>query len=211
MSYETQPEARPVPALNLRTLMKTTALTAIYPGAGLATPVALLYVACGLAGEAGETANKTKKIVRDDGGQVTSARREQIVKELGGTFWYWLRLCAELNLDPYEVIHENMKLLTLRAADGTLGGDDRSDGSRVAAAQMAERGCVPESSWREERMRSMLGELAAGQPITVARSLAEARNTVVAGGWEGQRLYVIDPGRYVRPEELAQWRAEAGR
>jgi|SRR5687768_1805119 len=145
MSYDPTPEARPAPVLNLRAVMKTTALTAIYPEAGLGAPLALLYVACGLAGEAGETANKVKKIVRDDAGRVTDARRDQIVKELGGTFWYWLRLCAELNLDPYEVIHENMKLLTLRAADGTLGGDDQEDGSRVAAAMMAEQGHFPEN------------------------------------------------------------------
>lgn len=47
------------------------ARTAIYP-----SNIRILYPALGLTGEAGEVANKIKRIYRDDGGQVTDECRE---------------------------------------------------------------------------------------------------------------------------------------
>ena len=40
----------------------------------------------GLVGEAGETADKVKKILRDKGGHASDADREEIIKELGDVF-----------------------------------------------------------------------------------------------------------------------------
>lgn len=132
MSYDARPEDRLPAPVDLRAALRQTAQTAVYPAAGVGRWDALLYVGCGLAGEAGETANQLKKVARDDGGHLTTARRERIKKELGGTFWYWLRVCAETGLDPYEVITAVFAELDQRQQNGTLRGDD-GEGGRVAA------------------------------------------------------------------------------
>ena len=93
-------------------------LTAVYPD-----DIRILYPALGLAGEAGEVANKVKKIYRDDGGQVTDDRRVQIAKELGGVLWYVATVCTDLNLNLGDVARENVAILASRQERGTLRGD----------------------------------------------------------------------------------------
>ncbi len=96
--------------------------TAVYPD-----DIRVLYPALGLAGEAGEVANKVKKIYRDDGGQVTDDRRAQIANELGGVLWYVAAVCTDLNLNMGVVARENAAILASRQERGTLhgNGDDR--------------------------------------------------------------------------------------
>jgi len=93
-------------------------LTAVYPD-----DIRILYPALGLAGEAGEVANKVKKIFRDDGGQVTDHRRVQVAKELGGVLWYVAAVCTDLNLNLGDVARENAAILASRQERGTLHGD----------------------------------------------------------------------------------------
>jgi NTP pyrophosphatase (non-canonical NTP hydrolase) len=111
--------------LDLRVHLRRTHQTALYPFAGLAHVQGLMYVALGLAGEAGEIANQIKKVARDDSGMVTGERRVKILDELGDVMWYWMRLCHELNIDPYEALEHNAVKLASRAATGTLRGDRR--------------------------------------------------------------------------------------
>jgi len=92
--------------------------TAVYPD-----DIRILYPALGLAGEAGEVANKVKKIYRDDGGQVTDDRRVQVAKELGGVLWYVATVCTDLNLNMGDVARENAAILASRRECGTLHGD----------------------------------------------------------------------------------------
>ncbi|MBR3253121.1 hypothetical protein IKF85_00125, partial [Candidatus Saccharibacteria bacterium] len=42
----------------------------------------------GVTGEAGEFADKVKKILRDKKGEFTDEDREAIIKELGDVLWY---------------------------------------------------------------------------------------------------------------------------
>lgn len=42
----------------------------------------------GLTGEAGEVADKVKKVLRDNNGEFTDERNEEIAKELGDVAWY---------------------------------------------------------------------------------------------------------------------------
>ena len=95
----------------------------LYPEARQGTVAALCYTGLGLAGEAGEVANQIKKILRDDGGQVTPQRREKLLSELGDVAWYFVRLCEELQLDLDHVLEENVKKLYDRRDRGSLVGD----------------------------------------------------------------------------------------
>ena len=63
----------------------------------------LTYPALGLAGEAGEFADHAKKVIRDDGGEVTPERREAMAKELGDVLWYVAQLATELELELEQI------------------------------------------------------------------------------------------------------------
>lgn len=81
-----------------------------------------VFPTLGLAGEAGEIANKVKKIERDHAGVVTEEVRASIAGELGDLLWYVAALCTELRLDLDEVASENLRKLSIRAENGLLGG-----------------------------------------------------------------------------------------
>jgi NTP pyrophosphatase (non-canonical NTP hydrolase) len=91
--------------------------TARYPRAE-----ALTYPALGLAGEAGEFADHAKKVIRDDGGEVTPQRRAAMAKELGDVLWYVAQLATELELELDEIARENVEKLRSRQRRGVLAG-----------------------------------------------------------------------------------------
>ena len=105
----------------------TTASTAIYPGARERTIEGIVYLALGLTGEAGEVANKVKKIVRDYGDDAPYELIEAIADELGDVFWYLVRLCDELGYSPADVMSANAQKLLDRKRRGTIqgSGDNR--------------------------------------------------------------------------------------
>jgi NTP pyrophosphatase (non-canonical NTP hydrolase) len=96
--------------------------TAIYPD-----NVKIMYPSLGLAGEAGEVANKVKKIYRDKGGVVTPETVKEIGKEIGGVLWYIAALCKDLGLSMSDVAQENLDVLASRKTRGVLqgSGDNR--------------------------------------------------------------------------------------
>ena len=83
---------------------------------------ALTYPALGLAGEAGEFADHAKKVIRDDGGEVTRQRREAMAKELGDVLWYVAQLASELGLELDRVAQDNLDKLLSRQRRGVLSG-----------------------------------------------------------------------------------------
>jgi len=91
--------------------------TAIYP-----REVALAYLSLGLAGEAGELANKVKKIYRDHGGQISAGVAAGLVDELGDLAWYLAELARHLGYTLEEVAAWNIAKLRQRAQAGTLHG-----------------------------------------------------------------------------------------
>lgn len=93
-----------------------------YPDRG----VNLAYAALGLAGEAGEFADKVKKVIRDYGGQPCLLRRAMI-RELGDVLWYVNACAIELDTDLVEVAQRNLEKLEGRAERGTIqgSGDER--------------------------------------------------------------------------------------
>ena len=84
---------------------------------------ALSYAALGLVGEAGEIANKVKKVIRDDNNVLTDEKRKSIQKEIGDVLWYISRLSAELGITLEEVMEQNIAKLSARMDKGTLQGD----------------------------------------------------------------------------------------
>lgn len=92
--------------------------TAIYPNAGQ-NPI---YPTLGLCGEAGEVAEKVKKVLRDNGGVFDDAARAVIAKELGDVLWYVARLASELGLSLGDVAVANLAKLADRQARGVIGG-----------------------------------------------------------------------------------------
>lgn len=88
--------------------------TAVYP-----PEMALPYSALGLCGEAGEYANKVKKILRGD----YKIDKDALAKELGGVLWYLAECCTVLGLSLSEVAELNILQLASRKERGTLKGD----------------------------------------------------------------------------------------
>lgn len=77
----------------------------------------------GLTGEAGETADKIKKILRDKDGVVSDEDREAIKKELGDTLWYLASIARYLNLSLSEVAVGNIEKLESRYQRNKLHGE----------------------------------------------------------------------------------------
>ena len=77
----------------------------------------------GLTGEAGETADKIKKILRDKNGVASEEDREMIVKELGDTLWYIASIARYLDVDLAEVASGNLEKLESRLQRNKLHGE----------------------------------------------------------------------------------------
>lgn len=91
--------------------------TAIYP-----KEQGLAYVSLGLTAEAGEVANKVKKIIRDDNGVMTPERAESVSQELGDVLWYAAQIATELGVELDKVAEENLEKLQSRKERGQLKG-----------------------------------------------------------------------------------------
>lgn len=85
----------------------------------------IVYSALGLAGEAGELANKVKKIMRGDDNKPELI--DGIKSEMGDVLWYLAALADDLGVDLAAIASENIAKLQDRQARGALtgGGDYR--------------------------------------------------------------------------------------
>ena len=106
--------------------------TAVYPGAGTGSLIAVAYAALGLANEAGEAAGKVKKVLRDHPDVVNFRDLPAEVKlavadEVGDTLWYAALLCREIGVSLVTVARRNIRKLYSRLERGTLqgSGDNR--------------------------------------------------------------------------------------
>jgi NTP pyrophosphatase (non-canonical NTP hydrolase) len=80
-------------------------------------PALLLTAAMGLAAEGGEFVEIPKKIVFQ-GKPVNEENIFHMKRELGDIMWYWINACRALNLDPNDVIAENVNKLKSRYPGG---------------------------------------------------------------------------------------------
>jgi len=79
----------------------------------------LLTSAIGLAAEGGEFCEIPKKIIFQ-GKPLDAAAVFHMKRELGDVMWYWVNACRALNLDPDDVIAENVKKLESRYPGGSF-------------------------------------------------------------------------------------------
>ncbi len=77
----------------------------------------LLTAGIGLASESGEFNEIVKKITFH-GKEYNEANIFHMKRELGDIIWYWMQACLALDLDPNEVIEENVKKLESRYPGG---------------------------------------------------------------------------------------------
>lgn len=82
----------------------------------------ITYPVMGLVGEAGEVAEKAKKVYRDNGGVISEEQKQEIKKELGDVLWYIAQIATELNLSLEDVAESNLEKLLSRLDRGVLGG-----------------------------------------------------------------------------------------
>ena len=90
--------------------------TAIYPNESR-----LVYPALGLTGEAGEVADKIKKIIRDKR-TLDVQERIEIAKEVGDVLWYVAAMARDLGIDMDTMAQMNLEKLRDRAMRGVVGG-----------------------------------------------------------------------------------------
>ena len=79
----------------------------------------LLTGALGLAAETGEFCEIPKKMFFQ-GKPLNDENLFHMKRELGDIMWYWINTCRALNLDPNEVIAENVKKLEARYPGGSF-------------------------------------------------------------------------------------------
>lgn len=104
--------------MDFATYQKQSRVTAVYPNVG----DNIVYPTLGLTGEAGEVAEKVKKIIRDHGGVMTDDTRAAIAGELGDVLWYVAQIATELGLSLDDVARGNVEKLSSRARRGVIGG-----------------------------------------------------------------------------------------
>ena len=101
---------------------KVALTTAIYP-----REQAIIYPTLGLTGEAGEVANKVKKIIRDGSNSKDEKLVSEIKSEIGDCLWYIAVLANDFDIKLSDIASANIEKLALRKSKGTIhgSGDNR--------------------------------------------------------------------------------------
>ncbi len=109
--------------MELNAYQRESRKTALYPEVGRNA----IYPTLGLVGEAGEVADKVKKILRDNKGEFDKESKNAIKFELGDVLWYISQLSSELGYELEEIAQANLQKLKSRKSRGTIqgSGDNR--------------------------------------------------------------------------------------
>lgn len=102
--------------MNFKEYQERANATAIYD-----SKFSILYPTLGLTGEAGEVADKVKKIIRD--GKSVVNERVEIAKELGDVLWYLAAVSRDIGVSLDDVAQMNIEKLESRKERGTLQGN----------------------------------------------------------------------------------------
>ena len=96
---------------------KVALTTAIYP-----REQAIIYPTLGLTGEAGEVANKVKKIIRDGSDSKDEKLVSEIKAEIGDCLWYIAVLANDFNIKLSDIASTNLEKLANRKQNNTIHG-----------------------------------------------------------------------------------------
>ena len=96
---------------------KVALTTAIYP-----REQAIIYPTLGLTGEAGEVANKVKKIIRDGSNSKDEKLVSEIKSEIGDCLWYIAVLANDFDIKLSDIASTNLIKLENRKKKGTIHG-----------------------------------------------------------------------------------------
>ena len=92
------------------------------PGEHLVHEPCFMEKILGLTGEAGEVADKFKKIIRDQNGELTKYDKEEITYELGDVLWYVATIARYMGVTLDEVAEKNIEKAQSRLKRGKLHG-----------------------------------------------------------------------------------------
>jgi NTP pyrophosphatase (non-canonical NTP hydrolase) len=93
-------------------------------------PSLLLTGAVGISAEGGEFMEIVKKCIFQ-GKPMDKETQFHAKRELGDIMWYWINSCRALNIDPNDVIAENVRKLEARYPGGSFDAyysENRQDG-----------------------------------------------------------------------------------
>ena len=82
----------------------------------------IIYPTLGLTGEAGEVADKVKKVLRDSNGEFTDEKKLEIAKETGDALWYIAALSRDLGYTLEEIAQMNLDKLASRKERNMISG-----------------------------------------------------------------------------------------
>lgn len=105
--------------MDMNRYQKLAKKTALYPGSGKN----IYYPTLGLVGEAGEIANKVKKIMRDNNGEINLITRALIAYELGDVLWYLSDIARVLKVPLNTIAKRNLEKLESRRKRGQIKGN----------------------------------------------------------------------------------------
>ena len=83
----------------------------------------IIYPTLGLTGEAGEVADKVKKVLRDNNQVFDDERRKAIALELSDVMWYCATLANDLGYTLQEIAEMNYEKLSSRQKRGKINGN----------------------------------------------------------------------------------------
>ena len=107
--------------IDMNTYQQSARKFAVYP-----EHYEIVYPTLGLSGEAGEVAEKIKKLLRQNVIMpmgIDSYTREEIAKELGDVLWYLANLATDLGYDLSDIAEMNLFKLTDRQHRNVIHGE----------------------------------------------------------------------------------------
>ncbi len=100
---------------------KLASRTGVFEGKVAENP--LMYLGLGVTSEAGEVADKIKKIMRNDQGVISTERKEALKFELGDVLWYLSQISRQIGIPFSGVATANIEKLADRAKRNVISSD----------------------------------------------------------------------------------------